>query len=86
MTRDAIERRAVMRRRLAEWGRVAPDIQHERVRAARRYEQARGRNTSGQRRAGSARPRTERYARRWMGRYCTRRRKRRHTKKRMRAR
>lgn len=41
MTRDAIERRAAMRRRLAEWGRVAPDIQHERVRAARRYEQAR---------------------------------------------
>ena len=41
MTRDAIERREAMRRRLAEWGRVAPDIQHERVRAARRYEQAR---------------------------------------------
>ena len=41
MTRDAMERRAAMRRRLAEWGRVAPDIQHERVRAARRYEQAR---------------------------------------------
>ncbi len=41
MTKDAIERRAAMRRRLAEWGRVAPDIQHERVRAARRYEQAR---------------------------------------------
>ena len=56
-----------MRRRLAEWGRVAPDIQHERVRAARRYEQAREEYERGKGAQGSARPRTERYARRWMG-------------------